>query len=152
MMIIKNHKSFIKMKRSVIIGLLLCSAWGLFAQDQSGRRNTIMPDTLAAMLTSGADSNMLILNTGPVDDILHAINIGAVSEAKNLKRLKKYLRKVDRDKAIVLYCGCCPFASCPNINPAYNLLTEMHFTNFKVLRLDDDLKMDWIDKGFPLSE
>lgn len=131
--------------------LLFCSGM-VTAQELDGTRKTIMPDSLAALMTSGADSNILILNTGPVDDILHAVSIGAVSETKNLKKLKKYLNKVDRDKEIVIYCGCCPFAGCPNINPAYNLLAKMGFTHFRVLRLDDDLKMDWIDKGYPLAE
>jgi len=144
--------NIIKIKQGLITAVLLLCSWAVMAQEQDGTRKSIMPDTLAAMMASGADSNILILNTGPVDDILHAVNIGAVSETKNMKRLKKYLKKVDRNKEIVIYCGCCPFASCPNINPAYNLLAKMEFTHFRVLRLDDDLKMDWIDKSFPLAE
>lgn len=138
------------MKRILLLTIILFIGKGiLFAQDT---RRTITPDSLAAIINSGADSDMLILNTGPVDDIKHAINIGAVSDAHNVKKLKKYLRKTDKDKSIVIYCGCCPFAGCPNIDPAYDLLAKMGFTNFRALKLDDDLKIDWIDKGYPMQE
>lgn len=112
----------------------------------------IEPLELATLLESPEAANMLILNTGPVDDIKGAVNIGAVSEPKGLKKMKKLLRKMPKDKEIIIYCGCCPLAGCPNIQPAYDLLSEMNFTNYKVLRLQEDLKADWIDKGYPMAK
>lgn len=135
---------------AIAISLLIGS--NSFAQASKGERRTLQPEALASLITANADSNMLILNTGPVDDIKHAVNIGAVSEEKNLKKLKRYLKNVPRDKEVIIYCGCCPFASCPNLNPAYDLLAEMNFTNYKILLLPEDLKMDWIDKGYPMAE
>ncbi len=135
---------------TLALGLILSS--NIWAQEKADMRRSIQPDSLATAINTGADSAILILNTGPVDDILHAINIGAVSEKPNLKKLKKYLKDVPKDKEIVIYCGCCPFATCPNLDPAYDLLSSMKFENFKILKLDDDLKMDWIDKGYPMPE
>lgn len=140
------------MKKIFLVITIFFCVQNIFAQDSKSGRRSIQPDSLAKVIEAGADSNILILNTGPVDDIKHAVNIGAVSDTKNIKKLKKYLKDVPRDKEVVIYCGCCPFAGCPNINPAYDLLASMNFTNFKILRLDDDLKMDWIDKGYPMKE
>ncbi len=43
----------------------------------------------------------------------------------------------------------CTIANCPNIRPAFSLLNEMKFTNHKLLDIPKNIKVDWIDKGFP---
>lgn len=60
---------------------------------------------------------------------------GAVEKKENLKKLESFLKEVDKDEEIVLYCGCCPFHMCPNIRPAFSLLNEMKFTQHKLLNL-----------------
>jgi len=142
--------NFLKTSIAAILIMFLTPAYG--QERQEADRQYIEPLELATLLESPDAGNMLILNTGPVNDIRGAVNIGAVSEAKNLKKLKKLLRKLPKDKEIVIYCGCCPLAGCPNIQPAYDLLTEMNFTNYKVLNLREDLKTDWIDKGYPMAK
>ena len=57
------------------------------------------------------------------------------------------LNKLDKNTEIVLVCGCCPFEHCPNIRPSFELMTEMKFTNQKLLNLSHNLKVDWINKG-----
>ena len=84
--------------------------------------------------------------------IKNSIDLGAASEKKGIENLKKELNKLSKDTAIVIYCGCCPFKDCPNIRPAFKLLNEMKFTNHKLLNLSHNLKVDWIDKGYPMSE
>ena len=91
------------------------------------------------------------MNIGPVDDIKDAVNIGAIEHKKELKKLKKYLKHQDKDRAIVFYCGCCSMETCPNIKPAYALLDKMNFTNFKILNIEENLKIDWMDKGYPMK-
>jgi len=65
--------------------------------------------------------------------------------------LKQELDKLPRDANVVVYCGCCPFAVCPNIRPAFALLNEMKFKNQKLLNLPKNIKVDWIDHDYPVS-
>lgn len=58
---------------------------------------------------------------------------------------------LNRNTEIVLLCGCCPFEHCPNIRPSFELMNEMKFTNHKLLNLSHNLKVDWIDKGYPMK-
>ncbi|WP_162902956.1 rhodanese-like domain-containing protein [Taibaiella koreensis] len=137
----------------IAAGLLVLSL-SAFKKDELGswkEKQLADPVALAGRIAKGDTSNLLILNTGPVEDIQGAVNIGAVEDAKNLAKLKDYLQPVARDKEVILYCGCCPLSVCPNLHPAYDMLRAMHFTNYKVLRLTHDLQEDWIDKGYPVA-
>jgi hypothetical protein len=62
------------------------------------------------------------------------------------------LEKLPKDASIVVYCGCCPYRSCPNVRPAFNLLNSMGFKNHKLLDLPQNIKVDWIDHGYPVME
>lgn len=48
-----------------------------------------------------------------------------------------------------MYCGCYPFERCPNIRHAINALKEMKFTNYQLLNLPHNIKINWKDKGYP---
>lgn len=150
--IMKNSTSRFFRYHIAICILMLCIFCTPTDAQTTSAHSHIEPLELATRLESPEASNLLILNTGPVNNIKGATPIGPVSEAKNLKKLRKVLRKQQKDREIIIYCGCCPLAACPNIQPAYDMLTEMKFTNFKVLRLEEDLKVDWIDKGYPMAD
>jgi hypothetical protein len=111
----------------------------------------IEPSVLAAILKDSGSNNPLIFNIGAVEDIKGAKHIGAVSNAKNLEKLKNSVVALPKNTAMIIYCGCCPFAKCPNIRPAFIELKKMGFTNVKVLDLSTNLKTDWITKGYPLA-
>lgn len=111
----------------------------------------IEPEKLAAILNDSNAAQPLIINMGPVNSIKGAIKIGPAKEKENLNGLKKLLSKEDKNKLVVIYCGCCPFKDCPNIRPAFSLLTEMKFTNHKLLNLPHNLKIDWINHGYPMN-
>jgi rhodanese-related sulfurtransferase len=115
-------------------------------------KQLITPEALLEQITKGDTANLLLLNTGPVEDIKGAVTIGAVEDAKNLAKLKEYLKDVPKNKQVIIYCGCCPLSVCPNLKPAYNTLKEMEFKNYKVLKLTHDLQEDWIDKGYPIQQ
>ncbi|TAM80867.1 MAG: rhodanese-like domain-containing protein [Acidobacteria bacterium] len=66
-------------------------------------------------------------------------------------QLKACLEGVSRKRAIVLYCGCCPWEECPNIRPAFEAAKEMGFSNIKVLHIPDNFGRDWAAKGYPVS-
>ena len=91
----------------------------------------------------------VIISVGPGALIQHSIAIGPAQEEENLEKLKKQLSGLPKDTAVVVYCGCCPFDHCPNVRPAIQALKDLHFTNYKLLNLSHNVKVDWLDKGYP---
>ena len=111
----------------------------------------IEPSELAQVLQSGKDLPVII-SVGPGATIPHSIDIGMVKEQENLKKFKKELSTVPKETKIVIYCGCCPFDHCPNVRPAIAVLKDMKFTTYQLLNLPNNIKADWIDKGYPVSK
>ncbi|MVM29967.1 rhodanese-like domain-containing protein [Spirosoma sp. HMF4905] len=110
------------------------------------------PADLAATITSTDASKPLIISIGPAATIKTSIGVGPGSEVENLVKLEKLLSKEPKNREIVIYCGCCPFAKCPNVRPAFTKLNELGFKNHKLLNVSKNLKTDWIDKGYPVIE
>jgi len=77
---------------------------------------------------------------------------GPTSEAKGLQELRKRVQALPRTRFIVLYCGCCPWSHCPNVQPAYKELQSMGFRNVRVLYIESNFGADWVDKGYPVSK
>ena len=122
------------------------------AQTEPWTEDQLMqPENLAAIINDSAAAKPLIINIGPVGSIKGAVKIGPTKEKEQLNELKNLLSKEDKKKTIVIYCGCCPFKDCPNIRPAFSLLTKMKFTNHKLLNLPKNLKVDWINHGYPMN-
>lgn len=110
------------------------------------------PADLAATLASPDSARPLIISIGPGASIKSSVAIGPGSEAENRAKLEKLLSKEPKNRAIVIYCGCCPFKNCPNVRPAFAKLNELGFTNHKLLNLTKNIKTDWLDKGYPAVE
>jgi thiosulfate/3-mercaptopyruvate sulfurtransferase len=81
-----------------------------------------------------------------------AVFHGAAQSEQGLADLKKWAQGIPRDANLVIYCGCCPMAHCPNIRPAFQALQEMGFTRLRVLVLPHDFATDWVDKGYPVEK
>ena len=109
------------------------------------------PAALAATIEDSKAPKPVIFNIGPVQQIKGAIAIGPTGLKDNLEKLKQQLAKLPKDKEIIIYCGCCPFSRCPNVRPAFELLQQMKFKNAKLLNLPNNLKDDWISKGYPIE-
>lgn len=132
----------------ILMGLSACSQ----VQPEPWKPQQLMaPASLAALIQSNSPQNPLILGIGFGAPIKGSIDVGASNNADNLKKLKTLLEKEKRDRAIVLYCGCCPFRNCPNIRPAFSLLNSMGFTKHQLLNVATNVKVDWIDKGYPVK-
>ena len=110
------------------------------------------PADLNALLTAPNGSLPVIFNIGAVEDIKGARHIGAVNNAPNLEAFKKQITNISKSTQIIIYCGCCPFTRCPNIQPAFLTLKKLGFTNIKVLNLPVNLKTNWIARGYPLDK
>ena len=107
------------------------------------------PADLAAIITSNSETKPVIFSIGPSAYIKGSIDIGNTKEKANLDKLKEQVNKLPKNTDIVIYCGCCPFEHCPNIRPAFELLGKMKFTNYKLLNLEHNIKIDWLNKGYP---
>ncbi|HEX5155310.1 MAG TPA: rhodanese-like domain-containing protein [Parafilimonas sp.] len=112
-------------------------------------KQLMQPSALADIMTSKKE-DITIISIGPFNTIPNAINIGMVSEKDKLDTFKKQLSSLKKDKKIVVYCGCCPYEHCPNVRPAIDVLKEMKFTNYYLLDLPKNLRVNWIDKGYPV--
>ncbi|MGH9736195.1 MAG: rhodanese-like domain-containing protein [Candidatus Acidiferrales bacterium] len=77
---------------------------------------------------------------------------GPAMDAKGLADLKKFAQPLPRSTDLVVYCGCCPLAHCPNIRPAFEALRAMGFTHLKVLLLSHDFAHDWVQAGYPIAK
>ena len=121
-------------------------------KDPWTQKQLMQPADLAKIINEGNKTHTYVYSVGPSALIKNSIDIGQCRSAGNVAKLKAELSKLPKDADIVIYCGCCPFANCPNVRPAFNLLIEMHFTNHKLLNLTHNIKTDWIDKVYPLVD
>jgi len=78
--------------------------------------------------------------------------VGAGNTAEGIQHLRERVKNLSKESAIVLYCGCCPWSHCPNVNPAYDALKQLGFTNVKVLYIANNFGADWVDKGYPVAQ
>ncbi|RCH55784.1 rhodanese-like domain-containing protein [Mucilaginibacter hurinus] len=113
---------------------------------------TVISALSAGFQLSGSTAKLpVIFNIGVVEDIKGAIHIGAASEAGNLRKLRVAVKPLPKNTPIVIYCGCCPFAKCPNAKPAFSELKALGYTQVKMLNLPTNLNTDWTAKGYPLK-
>lgn len=112
----------------------------------------LSPAILDSVINSSSKEKPLIICVGPSALIKGSVDAGAAKEKENLDKLKQLLSKERKDREIVIYCGCCPFDHCPNIRPAFQMLTEMKFIHPKLLNLPKNLKTDWIDHGYSINQ
>jgi thiosulfate/3-mercaptopyruvate sulfurtransferase len=112
----------------------------------------IQPKELAARL----EAKPVVIQMGP--NVLYrshripgAIYAGPASKPEGLALLRTAVEKLPHDREIVLYCGCCPWDRCPNVQPSMALLKEMGFSRVKALYLAENFKTNWIDAGYPVE-
>ena len=68
-----------------------------------------------------------------------------------LSELTTWARALPRSASVVIYCGCCPLAHCPNLRPSYLALKDMGFRRLRVLILPNDFGTDWVRQGYPIE-
>jgi hypothetical protein len=129
----------------------------LFAQSATAipQSQLIQPEELVKILQSGK-AKPLVLNVGPhmiyaQSHIRGAEYIGPTSDPDDLGRLRARVEPLPRSAFIVVYCGCCPWTRCPNINPAITELRRIGFKNAKALYIANNFGSDWVEKGYPVD-
>ena len=111
------------------------------------------PADLAKTLRSSEKKPVVICVAFPVlyrnKHIAGAVFAGPGNKPEGIEALRKAVAGLAKDSDLVLYCGCCPMAKCPNIRPSYQLLKEMGFTRVRVLRIPENMAVDWYGKDYP---
>jgi len=123
----------------------------------SSHMKTLTPEELVHQLAASKSTKPLLLHVGPRMLYLQAHipgseYMGAGSTEQGLQNLRQRVSKLPKNTAIVLYCGCCPWNHCPNMNPAYETLEKLGFTNIKALYITGNFGMDWVEKGYPVAK
>jgi thiosulfate/3-mercaptopyruvate sulfurtransferase len=136
--------------------LLLPPLVGSEAQ-KAGGVHLISAEELVKILQSSKRAKPLMIQVGShvLYSQAHIPNseyIGPASSETGLQQLRKRVESLPRSKFIVVYCGCCPWNHCPNVQPAAEALRLMGFTNVKVLYIPGNFGADWVDKGYPVAK
>jgi thiosulfate/3-mercaptopyruvate sulfurtransferase len=138
-----------------LLTLILTVSGALYSYSQTPlwKKEQLMPTKeLAEKIQTNAKDKPMVFNVGPMEQIKTAIFVGKGTSATSIEKMKSTLAMENKNKAVVVYCGCCSYASCPNIKPAYDALISLGFKNVKVLELPEGIKPDWVAKGFPMEE
>lgn len=77
---------------------------------------------------------------------------GPGANASGIEALMKAVKPLPSGRPIVLYCGCCPWEKCPNMEPAWTALRTAGFTNVKILYIAKNFGTDWVQKGYPVEK
>ena len=139
------------LRRSVFFAGIFFLSLTLTAQNPPNwASNQLMEPSALAQILRDKSPLPVIFNVGLDPVIPHSVNIGTASKKENLNKFRKELTTLPKDTKIVIYCGCCPFEHCPNVRPAIDVLKEMKFTNWQLLDLPNNIRADWINKGYPV--
>jgi hypothetical protein len=150
-----------------VLAMLLAAPAHVFARGQFGASSAgsafsipaaqlLQPEELNRLLRAPGADRPLVLQVGShmlfaQAHIPGSEYAGAGSQAEGLQQLQGRVAPLSRKTFIVLYCGCCPWTRCPNIEPAFKLLHDLGFTRVKALYLADNFGTNWVDKGYPVE-
>jgi rhodanese-related sulfurtransferase len=136
--------------RKILLAVVVLTA-SLLAGDVWQSKDLVQPKDVAADIRSP-----LLLYVGfPVlfraAHIPGSVYAGPGSKTEGIEMLKKAVEGQPKNRAIIVYCGCCPWEKCPNMRTAFTALREMGYTNLKAMAIPENLKTDWTDKGYPIE-
>jgi thiosulfate/3-mercaptopyruvate sulfurtransferase len=143
------------MKHLLTLALVFSAIFYSHAQTPVWKKEQLMPTKELAdkiLSTANPKEKPLILNVGPMELIKSAVDVGRATSVTGIERIKSTVAMENKNRTVVVYCGCCSYASCPNIKPAYDALISAGFKNAKVLELPEGIKPDWVAKGYPMEE
>ena len=151
-------------QRSLAAFLAICSL-ALFSQlapaaqpaSSIPQESLVQPAQWAAKLKDGSASKTLMLHVGfkSMFDQAHIPGseyAGPGNTGAGLQVLRDRVASLNRDAAVLIYCGCCPWTRCPNMAGAYAALKELGFTNVQGLYIEENFGKDWVDQGYPTEK
>jgi thiosulfate/3-mercaptopyruvate sulfurtransferase len=132
--------------------LLIAAEPAMAATDVIPASVLIQPDQLAGELKA-APPTILQVGFSKLYQQAHipgAVYAGPTNSETGVAALKAAAEKLSRDTPLVIYCGCCPWNRCPNMDAAYTTLKAMGFTRLRALYIANNFGQDWVDKGYPV--
>ena len=146
---------FFARKLAALVFFAALTSVPLASAADSTNMKTLTPDELVRILEA-KPPKPLLFHVGSHMFFLQAHipgseYLGAGATAEGIQNLRQRVSRLPKNSPIVLYCGCCPWSHCPNVNPAYDALQQMGFTNVKVLFMANNFGADWVDKGYPVA-
>ena len=149
-----NRRVFILSSPAAALALVAPTVHGAQSNQEPWSSGQLMSaDELARILKTKDNSPHIICVTFPIlfrqKHISHATLAGPGNKPEGLNELRRVTEKLSRQSEIVLYCGCCPMKDCPNIRPAFRVLTDQKFERVRVLNLATNFHTDWVAKGYP---
>ena len=141
---------------AVLISFSVLTSVPLACAGDNAHMKTLTPEELVRLLEA-RPPKPLLFHVGPHMFYLQAHipgseYLGAGSTTEGIQNLRRRVASMPRNAPIVLYCGCCPWSHCPNVNPAYDALRQLGFTNVKVLFIANNFGIDWVDKGYAVAK
>ncbi len=140
----------------IVLALLWAAVPNLRAAETHDKAQLIQPEELAKILQTKGEKPVILMVGFKVlyaqAHIPGAEYIGPTSEERGMAQLRERAKSLSKTRSIVLYCGCCPWGHCPNIDPALKYLREQGFTNVKALYLANNFGQDWMNKGYPVEK
>lgn len=65
--------------------------------------------------------------------------------------IMRKLKSLPNNRTLVLYCGCCPWDDCPNVDPLYQEAKTLKGKTIKLLEIPGNFEEDWTRKGYPVK-
>lgn len=138
------------LKKFCVLFFLLLNV-NAFSQNAFKADQLVQPEVLAKKIEEPEAKRPMLLNVGVEKNIKSAVEIGILSSPSKQEKLKKALTNIDKNKEVVIYCGCCKLIDCPNIPIAYNYVKSLGYKNVKILNLPVGLEENWIAKKYPMN-
>jgi len=120
--------------------------------------NTVTPAALVTELARASEADKpVVVCTGPAmlyrsGHVPGAVYHGPASSSEGLADLTRWAKTLARETNVVIYCGCCPVADCPNIRPAYKALKDVGVARVRLLLLRTNFGTDWAEAGYPVEK
>lgn len=141
------------MKKLLLLAVVCFGFAFTYFQQPVWKKEQIMPtQELADKIRSNAKDLPIVFNVGPMEQIKTAKKVGLGTSISGVEKMKSSLSMENKNKSVVIYCGCCSYANCPNLKPAYDALVSAGFKNTKILEIPEGIKPDWVAKGYPMEE
>jgi hypothetical protein len=117
----------------------------------------VAPADLAGRIEDARAGRVAVLYVGPEELFARGRVPGAqklppVERDEGRRALARVLSETPAGTEIVVYCGCCPYASCPNVRPASAEIRASGRTNARFLDLPTSFKKDWVEQGYPVDK
>ncbi|AWW28702.1 rhodanese-like domain-containing protein [Echinicola strongylocentroti] len=132
--------------------IILIGVFGFQTKEPWTAKQMVSPYELNKQMRLDDKTIPVLLSVGPEAVIEGSVDIGPGQDGKNIDKLIQRVEKLDKDQEIIIYCGCCPLQKCPNVRPAFKALNDLGFNQHKLLAILNNIKTDWIDKGYPTAQ